>query len=902
MSNGEREENEKPVKEQIEEIFKKWEEELDRIAPSENEIWHPEDRIKEIEKRITKLRSLKESIKYDVVELGEGEHTPKNEEMVRIFDETKEYFRVSLEALIDHLEKNKDKIKKDDIEREIERVKGYINEGREKIELLEEKFTKERGARWRGFYYDTIYPREKRILPEMYSIGAKEERSTAHALKNLGILFSIFVPVSVVTSLLFNIDLLELLSLSLYLVTLMVGYPRSPPFLLIIVLLRILAMVVLVRYLLGLPTIVTLIALLFLHATSMSGFYTLRHMEEEEEKKGTPAPSYVWFIKALFGVARLIPGALLPFIFVSRLFGAYFFTSLRYDAFGMLLMGIGTITLSIYPASWRKSILYEEFGEVFDKVLARIGGLLVYVGGGLLLLGMLSGIGVSSLLMWGFIIAYFIPFIIFISSLASGSFAEKIGKIMKDIVVLSFLLLLILFSVLIVRGYKEIPLTIFFLGMLIPVLSLITASTPGLYRAEACFPFLILFLFLYSFHFPDVVGEAIFGSMYPQVKSTVDSIFAPLKSAVSGLRSSLEDTWLMFTCPQCYIQKQMNKSLPSKPQEYKLSFEPIELIMEPKEIGKNDVVTAYVTLKNKGDELKEKGLNVSFEGMQIWMRKDRKYEWVDVKLPDNVIQFECNGNKGKCSDGKCTVTVPAPIPKDGIVSCSLTIENLKGASVDGKSLWEVEKGFYKHAGKRVRLVFSYSFEGRVEGVLQFKVMRHDRYAELARSEGLRRKRIYSEYSGGVVKLAIGKGEGIYSPLLAYSRGGTSYTANLCNVRIDVENEGYKENSWIEVKSGGITCKLQCDNAVVDEIGCSDVKQRNDDWFSVDITKNDGSNNDKCISINLNNAEETVCTIFAAANYTYHRNVYVEGKITSMPVEEEEGEKKGETGTTTARPS
>ncbi len=243
--------------------------------------------------------------------------------------------------------------------------------------------------------------------------------------------------------------------------------------------------------------------------------------------------------------------------------------------------------------------------------------------------------------------------------------------------------------------------------------------------------------------FSSTMGEAIFGNIWTKVEGT--GISHSFKSVGTSIRDSMNDLWLMITCPMCYYKKQLEEQNPSTPQGSSLSIEVkrFEFYSDESVIDPKYSFDGFFDLENMG-ELTAGWLKVKIETPVM------RYREKDVELEDVSKKFtDCPGKL--VSNDLCVID--KKIPKGEVYHFEFSFSDWDKQTVDGKYLSKTEsmegEEFYVFGGKRVTLKFDYLFEYSVFSRLDMPVLSESLYKKEIRdykNEG----RSISTYQGGPV--------------------------------------------------------------------------------------------------------------------------------------------------------
>lgn len=315
--------------------------------------------------------------------------------------------------------------------------------------------------------------------------------------------------------------------------------------------------------------------------------------------------------------------------------------------------------------------------------------------------------------------------------------------------------------------------------------------------------------------YPAVLGEAVFGAWWPQVEGGVTTIVGPMSLATEQMGEGFQNAFLMFSCPSCYYEKQLqqqqaNANLKSGGTAKSIdvsdfTFQVVNIPEQP--------LLATATLENKG-EFKASNIQVKLKTLQT---KSKKGAFTDRPEVNNKF-VTCSGtapsgdNKDIClwaepsyngdqkqvtfTYGYKTATNTNPWGSAlGSCSCYTSDGKLKGyclPAADGsdssgcKKCENIDRTYteaarqtvdvttpdsykcdtsgvssggrdtisYDYGGSSVSVGFDYSFDYIVNVSLDTQLMQSNTLNDLLLKKQITLKEVTAEYSGGPVKASI----------------------------------------------------------------------------------------------------------------------------------------------------
>jgi len=340
----------------------------------------------------------------------------------------------------------------------------------------------------------------------------------------------------------------------------------------------------------------------------------------------------------------------------------------------------------------------------------------------------------------------------------------------------------VLFLILMIMalGYSNIPFSFSGMNMIfysVFVLSLLGGLATGPEGRPAMGVLMItMALFVFSFMFTGVIGEAVFGYWWPQIYAFFDSAITPLIPLWQQATTGIGDAWLLITNPMQYYNVMMMRQQATqsvvKTGGTTLSIELLKFdiftsltgTLEPIE----DPVIGSIELQNKGE----------FEANKITL--NFVSEWVNTTTVSasagTVQQEECGSlDKLECSTpgvknsvgsrGTC-VWGPDIIYPNEIKMATFAYARNQWAFASGGNLNECEldgnpagcydnvNTTYKYGGDILKISVNYSFDYNVNVSIPVEVIEWNRYIQLLAARQITLQELTSQYSGGPVKATL----------------------------------------------------------------------------------------------------------------------------------------------------
>ncbi|MFZ3076892.1 MAG: hypothetical protein WA139_00370 [Candidatus Aenigmatarchaeota archaeon] len=140
--------------------------------------------------------------------------------------------------------------------------------------------------------------------------------------------------------------------------------------------------------------------------------------------------------------------------------------------------------------------------------------------------------------------------------------------------------------------------------------------------------------------YPAVLGEAVFGAWWPQVEGGVTTIVGPMTDVTGQMQESFQNAFLMFSCPSCYYEKQLEKQQANanmKSGGTAKSIDVSDFTFQVVNIPEQPLL-ATATLENKG-EFSASNINVKLKSLQTKNKKGGLSDAGDV----NYKFVTCSG-------------------------------------------------------------------------------------------------------------------------------------------------------------------------------------------------------------------------------------------------------------------
>ncbi len=307
--------------------------------------------------------------------------------------------------------------------------------------------------------------------------------------------------------------------------------------------------------------------------------------------------------------------------------------------------------------------------------------------------------------------------------------------------------------------------------------------------------------------YPAVLGEAVFGQWWPSVESGVTTLVGPMGGAVGQMQESFQNAFLMFSCPSCYYEKQLqlqqanaNMKSGGTAKSIDVSDFTFQVVNVPEQ-----PLLATATLQNNG-EFSASNINVKLKPLQMKNKKgglsdaggvnykfvtcsgttpvggscawtgnsyngDAKqitftYGYKDPANPNNnpwgssLGSCSCYNSAGKLK-GYCLPPTDEAEKKNDPTGCK------KCANLDQKLTDVAAEGFesscnlnnkdtigYDYGGWSAVVGFDYSFDYIVNVSLDAQLMQGDTLNDLLLKKQITLRDVKAEYSGGPVKASI----------------------------------------------------------------------------------------------------------------------------------------------------
>ncbi len=365
-------------------------------------------------------------------------------------------------------------------------------------------------------------------------------------------------------------------------------------------------------------------------------------------------------------------------------------------------------------------------------------------------------------------------------------------------------------------------------------------------------------IFVYSFTFTGLVGQAIFGGFWPAVEQYGTVVARPVGDAWYQVSIGVSDAWLVLSCPTCYYERQAEKER-TKSQVVAggsvLSMEVARMEFLDQSIDPTRGFAGYAELENKG-EFKARDLRVFLippqwknERNQLLPIKNVEYNftscsgtttdssgkcaWGDEVFPGDVklvsFVFGNNSHWGELNQCQCRSTSPIKVIGDIVCDssevCQTKYSECLGPKNENKCIKE-----FKVGAKTINIAFNYTFNYNVDVSLPVDVMNSDALDKALIAKQLTLKSVESQYSGGPVRASIWTqrqpvrdGEESFGTIAIYNQGrgtlvrGASYDFYLPNVSsVNIVSENLFRCKQEQVKDApfkGYTklgCTLQSD--------------------------------------------------------------------------------------------
>ena len=321
----------------------------------------------------------------------------------------------------------------------------------------------------------------------------------------------------------------------------------------------------------------------------------------------------------------------------------------------------------------------------------------------------------------------------------------------------------------------------FFAVWLLSLISGIISAPEGRPYIGAFMIFIAIFVF--TFTYTGVMGEAVFGYWWPQVESFGESIAAPLAPMWAQVQSGMGDTWLMLTNPMAYYNQMQQKQQATKSvvttggttKSIELTrtdlFTSLSGILEPK----LDPVIGSFEIQNQGE------FEANSIELKIWALWQNPKDLTKQASTGSLITFNCSrppytaatfrGGIGTCNWDE--TTYPGEIKLSTFVfnkdSWGLTgvaedpnldicvVKNPDGSDMCRGSTDECCNNLnstYVHAGQIVRFNANITYYYNVNVSIPAEVIDWSTYANLLQAKEITLQELTSQYTGGPVKATL----------------------------------------------------------------------------------------------------------------------------------------------------
>jgi len=275
-------------------------------------------------------------------------------------------------------------------------------------------------------------------------------------------------------------------------------------------------------------------------------------------------------------------------------------------------------------------------------------------------------------------------------------------------------------------------------------------------------------IFVFTFTYTGVMGQAVFGYWWPQVYAFGESIAAPIAPMWAQVQSGMGDTWLMLTNPMAYYNQMQQK------QQATSSVVKTGGTTKSIELTKTDMFTSVTgELEPRLDPLIG-SFEIQNQG-EFEANKIRAEVWASWKNP-TTLNETCTGDfkpnsyscslsdyinietlANNCKELNCSwskTTYPQEMKVINFVfSNNVWSLGADGNLVDCNDCGNVNET-YKHGGQQVKVNVNLTYDYNVNVSIPVEVINRDKYINLLQARQITLQELTSQYTGGPVKATL----------------------------------------------------------------------------------------------------------------------------------------------------
>jgi len=298
---------------------------------------------------------------------------------------------------------------------------------------------------------------------------------------------------------------------------------------------------------------------------------------------------------------------------------------------------------------------------------------------------------------------------------------------------------------------------------------------------------IIMTLFVFSFMFTGIIGQAVFGYWWPQIYGFVDSAVTPLIPLWQQMTAGMGDAWLLLTNPmQYYNMMMMRQQATQSVVKTGGTTKSIELLkfdiftsltgtLEPLE----DPVVGSIELQNQG-EFEANKLTLTFVSSFVNAQSVSISAGTTEQEPcGSLDKLECSAPNNPTKSGSRGTCLWQPTPPDVIYPDEIKMAtfaykndawiftDINGTSQDlatcvlngvestyPSACYSDPNSTYKFGGNILKIDANYTYDYNVNVSIPVEVIEESKYIQLLAARQITLQELTSQYSGGPVKATL----------------------------------------------------------------------------------------------------------------------------------------------------
>lgn len=340
--------------------------------------------------------------------------------------------------------------------------------------------------------------------------------------------------------------------------------------------------------------------------------------------------------------------------------------------------------------------------------------------------------------------------------------------------------------------YSNIPFStsndmsiIFYAVFILSLLSGLATGPEG--RPAMGILMIVMTLFVFSFMFTGIIGQAVFGYWWPQIYGFVDSAVTPLVPLWQQMTAGVGDAWLLLTNPMGYYNMMMMRQQATQSVvKTGGTTKSIELLkfdiftsstgtLEPLE----DPVVGSIELQNQG-EFEANKITLSFVSSYVNAQSVSMSAGTTEQEPcGSLDKLECSAPNNPTKSGSRGTCLWQPTPPDviypdeikmatfaytrngwtftdsaGVLQDLATCVLNKVESTYPSACYSDPNSTYKFGGNILKIDVNYTYDYNVNVSIPVEVIEENRYIQLLAARQITLQELTSQYSGGPVKATL----------------------------------------------------------------------------------------------------------------------------------------------------